>query len=44
MERRFRVPDGIASLVVTVRAGQIVRMPDCTGHAEALAAAGLAES
>jgi ketosteroid isomerase-like protein len=44
MERKLRVSGGIASLVVTVRDGRIVRMRDCTGYEQALAVAGLGES
>jgi ketosteroid isomerase-like protein len=42
MERRFGVPDGIASMVVTVNEGRIVRMRDFPRPSEALEAAGLA--
>jgi hypothetical protein len=41
MERGMRVPNGVASMVVTVRDGRTARMQDCAGHAEAIAAAGL---
>ena len=39
MERDFHVPDDLASVVVSVRDGRIIRMRDCRDHADAFAAA-----
>ena len=44
MQRRFGVPGGAASIVVTVDGDRIARIQDCTGHAQALALAGLADA
>lgn len=42
MQERFGVPDGIASIVVTVDDGRIARIQDYAGEQHALAGAGLA--
>ncbi len=41
MQERLRVPRGVASVVVTVRDGEIVRIRDCGGHEHALELTGL---
>jgi ketosteroid isomerase-like protein len=42
MQERFDVPDGIASIVVSIADGHITRIQDYAGEQHALAGAGLA--
>jgi hypothetical protein len=41
MQQRFRVAGAVASIVVTMRAGEIVRMANCMGYDHALLVVGL---